>query len=157
MEPGLQQPCPHWAIEKQDKLVHLYLIRLQLGDAREWSERSELLDPHQPHDRCILMDRGFQQNSCGKELATCRRRASTGNYRSGLNIEPEVKRTEEASMSTSSKPLKPDDFSLHVEGDKIKKQDGKPVAKTEDPAVAADVADRLNEDEGRREEDKWSA
>jgi hypothetical protein len=103
------------------------------------------------------MDRGFQQNSCGKELATCRRRASTGNYRSGLNIEPEVKRTEEASMSTSSKPLKPDDFSLHVEGDKIKKQDGKPVAKTEDPAVAADVADRLNEDEGRREEDKWSA
>jgi hypothetical protein len=103
------------------------------------------------------MDRGFQQNSCGKELATCRRRASTGNYRSGLNIEPEVKRTEEASMSTSSKPLKPDDFSLHVEGDQIKKQDGKPVAKTEDPAVAADVADRLNEDEGRREEDKWSA
>ena len=60
-------------------------------------------------------------------------------------------------MSTSSKPFKPDDFSLHVEGDQIKKQDGKPVAKTEDPAVAADVADRLNEDEGRREEEKWSA
>ena len=60
-------------------------------------------------------------------------------------------------MSTSSKPLKPDDFPLHVEGDKIKKQDGKPVARTEDPAVAADVADRLNEGESRREEDKWSA
>jgi hypothetical protein len=60
-------------------------------------------------------------------------------------------------MSTSSKPLQPDDFPLHVEGDKIKKQDGKPVARTEDPAVAADVADRLNEDEDRREEDKWSA
>jgi hypothetical protein len=27
MQPGLQQPCPHWAIEKQDKLVHPYLIR----------------------------------------------------------------------------------------------------------------------------------
>ena len=60
-------------------------------------------------------------------------------------------------MSTSSKPLKPEDFPLHVEGDKIKKQDGKPLASTENPATAADVADRLNEDEDRREQDKWSA
>jgi hypothetical protein len=60
-------------------------------------------------------------------------------------------------MSASNKPLKPDDFPLHVQGDKIKKQDGKPVASTEDPATAADVADRLNEDEERREQDKWSA
>jgi hypothetical protein len=29
------------------------------------------------------------------------------------------------------------------------------LAKTDDPAVAADVAERLNEDEDRR--DKWSA
>jgi hypothetical protein len=27
MQPGLQQPFPHWAIEKQDKLVHPYLVR----------------------------------------------------------------------------------------------------------------------------------
>jgi hypothetical protein len=60
-------------------------------------------------------------------------------------------------MSTSKKPLKPDDFPVHVEGEKIKKQDGTPVAQTEDTAVAADVAERLNDDEGRREEDKWSA
>ena len=60
-------------------------------------------------------------------------------------------------MSTPSKPLKPDDFPVHVEGDKIKKQDGEPVATTEDPAQAADVADRLNEGEERREQDKWSA
>jgi hypothetical protein len=60
-------------------------------------------------------------------------------------------------MSTSDKPLTPDDFPVHVEGDKIKKQDGKPVAKTENPAVAADIAERLNEDEDRREQDKWSA
>jgi hypothetical protein len=39
----------------------------------------------------------------------------------------------------------------------IKKQDGTPVADTDDPAVAADVAERLNDDEARREEDKWSA
>jgi hypothetical protein len=31
------------------------------------------------------------------------------------------------------------------------------IAVTPDPAVATDVADRLNEDEARREEDKWSA
>jgi len=40
---------------------------------------------------------------------------------------------------------------------KIKKQDGTPIANTDDPAVAADVAERLNDDEARREEDKWSA
>jgi hypothetical protein len=74
-----------------------------------------------------------------------------------LHIESGDKRPEEATMSTSSKPLKPDDFPLHVEGDKIKKQDGKPVARTDDPALAVDVADRLNEDEDRREQDKWSA
>jgi hypothetical protein len=60
-------------------------------------------------------------------------------------------------MPTPTEPLKPDDFPLHVEGNEIKSRDGKPVASTEDPAVAADVTERLNEDEDRREEDKWSA
>jgi hypothetical protein len=60
-------------------------------------------------------------------------------------------------MSTPSKPLEPNDFPLHVEGNKIKNQDGKPVARTDDPALAADVAGRLNEDEDRREQKKWSA
>jgi hypothetical protein len=60
-------------------------------------------------------------------------------------------------MSTSKKPLKPDDFPVIAEGQKIKKQDGEPIADTEDPALAADVAERLNDDEARREEDKWSA
>ncbi|MGC1564162.1 MAG: hypothetical protein WA820_30535 [Bradyrhizobium sp.] len=54
-------------------------------------------------------------------------------------------------------PLKPDDFPVHVEGDAIKKLDGKPVAKATDPAVAVDVTERLNENEAMREEDKWSA
>jgi hypothetical protein len=63
---------------------------------------------------------------------------------------------EEAAMSNKT-PLRPDDFPVHVEGDTVKKHDGKSLAKTDDPAVAADVAERLNEDEGRREEDKWSA
>ena len=60
-------------------------------------------------------------------------------------------------MPIAKKPLKPDDFPLNTEGKKIKKQDGTPIADTDDPAVAADVAERLNDDEARREEDKWSA
>jgi hypothetical protein len=60
-------------------------------------------------------------------------------------------------MFNQEKPLKPEDFPVNADGKKITKQDGTPIAETEEPAVAADVADRLNEDEARREEDKWSA
>ena len=60
-------------------------------------------------------------------------------------------------MPDNDKPLKPEDFPVNAEGKKIKKQDGTPIAETPDPAVATEVADRLNEDEARREEDKWSA
>jgi len=60
-------------------------------------------------------------------------------------------------MSASKKPLRPEDFPVNAEGRKIKKQDGTPIANAEDPAVAEDVAERLNDDEARREEDKWSA
>ena len=59
--------------------------------------------------------------------------------------------------SSSKKPLKPEDFPVDAEGRKIKKQDGTPIADAECPAVAAEIADRLNEDEARREEDRWSA
>ena len=58
--------------------------------------------------------------------------------------------------SKSKKPLRPEDFPVDVEGQKIKKQDGTPIADAETPA-AAEIAERLNEDEARREEDKWSA
>ena len=51
------------------------------------------------------------------------------------------------------KPLKPEDFSVAAEGKQVKKQDGTPVALTPDPAVAEDIADRLNEDDARREEE----
>jgi hypothetical protein len=59
--------------------------------------------------------------------------------------------------SNSQTPLRPEDFPVDVEGQKIKKQDGTPIADAENPAVAAELAERLNEDEARREEDKWSA
>jgi hypothetical protein len=57
----------------------------------------------------------------------------------------------------SKKPLRPEDFPVDVEGQKIKTQDGTPIADAESPAVAAEIVERLNEDEARREEDKWSA
>lgn len=59
--------------------------------------------------------------------------------------------------AAAEKPLKPEDFPVTVEGRQIKTQDGTPIAKTPDPAVAEDIAERLNEDDARREEDKWSA
>ena len=63
----------------------------------------------------------------------------------------------ERTMPKAKKPLQPNDFPVNAEDKKIKKQDGTPIADTDDPAVADDVAERLNEDEARREEDKWSA
>jgi hypothetical protein len=54
-------------------------------------------------------------------------------------------------------PLKADDFPVHAEHEKIKKSDGTPVAEAEDDVAASDIAGRLNDDEARREEDKWSA
>jgi hypothetical protein len=59
--------------------------------------------------------------------------------------------------SRTKKPLKPEDFPVDVEGQQIKKQDGTPIANAESPAVAGEIAERLNQDEARREEDKWSA
>jgi hypothetical protein len=64
---------------------------------------------------------------------------------------------EEDVMSTSKKPLESDDFPVTAEGQKIKKQDGEPIATTKDHETAADLAERINDDEARREEDKWSA
>jgi hypothetical protein len=39
-------------------------------------------------------------------------------------------------MPTSKKPLKPNDFPVSAESNKIKQQDGTPIADTEDPAIA---------------------
>lgn len=66
-------------------------------------------------------------------------------------------RGEDDMTSNSKTPLKPEDFPVDAEGQKIKKQDGTPIADAETPAVAAEIAERLNDDEARREEDKWSA
>ena len=57
----------------------------------------------------------------------------------------------------NDKPLKPDDFPVEVEGEDLVTADGKPIAKARTPAIAEDIADRLNEDDCRKEQDRWSA
>jgi hypothetical protein len=52
--------------------------------------------------------------------------------------------------------LKPDDFSGHTEQNKIVKPDGKDIAEARTPKIAEEVADRLNAEEDRREEDRWA-
>jgi hypothetical protein len=54
-------------------------------------------------------------------------------------------------------PLSSDDFPLNADGRVIRRPDGAAVAAAPDPAVAEEIAERLNGDEARREEDKWSA
>jgi len=52
--------------------------------------------------------------------------------------------------------LKPDDFPVHSERTKIVKPDGKDIAKADTPKIAEEVAERLNADEDRREQDRWA-
>lgn len=53
--------------------------------------------------------------------------------------------------------LKPEDFPVHTEQNKIVKNDGKTIAEARTKKTAEDVAERLNAEEDRREEDRWSA
>jgi hypothetical protein len=53
--------------------------------------------------------------------------------------------------------LKPDDFPVHSDKNRILTTSGEPVAKARDEKTADEVAKRLNADEDRREEDRWSA
>jgi hypothetical protein len=52
--------------------------------------------------------------------------------------------------------LKPDDFPVHAESKKIVKPDGKDIAEANTPKIAEEVAERLNTEENRREEDRWA-
>jgi hypothetical protein len=52
--------------------------------------------------------------------------------------------------------LKPNDFPVHTEQKKIVKTDGKEVAEGTTTKIAEEIADRLNSEEARREEDRWA-
>jgi hypothetical protein len=54
-------------------------------------------------------------------------------------------------------PLKPKDFPVHTNQTQVVKNDGKTIAEARTKKIAEDVAERLNAEEDRREEDRWSA
>jgi hypothetical protein len=54
-------------------------------------------------------------------------------------------------------PLKPEDFPVHTNQKKIVKNDGEAIAEARTKKTAEDVAERLNAEEDRRQEDRWSA
>jgi hypothetical protein len=53
--------------------------------------------------------------------------------------------------------LKPADFPVHTEEEQIVNNDGKAIAKARTKKTAEDLAERLNAEEDRREQDGWSA
>jgi hypothetical protein len=60
-------------------------------------------------------------------------------------------------MTKNDAPLKPDDFPIRSDKNKILTTSGRPVALAKDEKTADEVAKRLNADEHRQEEDRWSA
>jgi hypothetical protein len=60
-------------------------------------------------------------------------------------------------MMDKDQPLEPDDFPVEARKSKIVKQGGESIADVCNQKTAEEIADRLNEDEERREEDRWSA
>jgi hypothetical protein len=55
------------------------------------------------------------------------------------------------------KPLKPEDFPVRANQKKIVRNDGETIAEACTKKTAEDVAERLNAEEDRRDEDRWSA
>jgi hypothetical protein len=60
-------------------------------------------------------------------------------------------------LKPEDEPLQPEDFPVHTKQKKIVKKDGKTIAEARNQNTAEDVAERLNAEEDRREEDRWSA
>ena len=58
-----------------------------------------------------------------------------------LEQQSRPRKAEEDMTSNSKKPLRPEDFPVDVEGQKIKKQNGTPLADAESPAVAAEIVE----------------
>jgi hypothetical protein len=54
-------------------------------------------------------------------------------------------------------PLEPNNFPVEIEAQELVTADDKPIAKAKTPAISEDIADRLNEDDCRKDQDRWSA
>ncbi len=53
--------------------------------------------------------------------------------------------------------LTPDDFPIEADKDKLRTHKGEPVASAESEEIADELAERLNEQAHREEQDRWSA
>ena len=60
-------------------------------------------------------------------------------------------------MESKDPPLKPDDFPVHADKNKILTTTGEHIALAKDEKTADEVANRLNADEHQQQEDRWSA
>ena len=60
-------------------------------------------------------------------------------------------------MAQDKEELKPHDFPIRTEQEKLKTDTGKPVGTAESDRLAEEIADRLNEHAHREDEDRWSA
>ena len=96
-----------------------------------------------PLDRCCHSDNGAGRPAIARKAARRSARAAFS-----LAWESDM---------PNDKPLKPDDFPVDVKGEELVTADGKPIAKAKTPAIAEDIAGRLNEDDQRKEQDRWSA
>lgn len=60
-------------------------------------------------------------------------------------------------MTGKETELTPDDFPLEADKDKLRTHKGEPVASAESEQIADELAERLNEQAHREEQDRWSA
>lgn len=60
-------------------------------------------------------------------------------------------------MTDHDKSLQPDDFPIEVERSALKTTDGKTIAEAKNKKLADNIADRLNEQADREQQDCWSA
>lgn len=67
-----------------------------------------------------------------------------------------VERREEPAMS-ERKELEPQDFPIETDQTALKTSDGQPIAEAKSKKLADDIAERLNEQAYREEQDCWSA
>ena len=60
-------------------------------------------------------------------------------------------------MADHDNTLHPDDFPIEAERSALKTADGKTIAEAKTKKLADDIADRLNEQADREQQDCWSA
>jgi len=64
---------------------------------------------------------------------------------------------EDSAMTDESSKLEPDDFPIVTDRQTLRTHDGEAIAQAKSKKLADDIADRLNEQAYREEQDCWSA